>query len=299
MMYVGIVSELLGILKDIAVSLLASLVWAIGGFLAVFFFNKINRWYYKRKFYKATRLDIDKKANSFSIQCFIANSGKYDGDEKVYLGYPFEYMAAATINTYLNMLSDNIDMGTNPCPLQVNTIAKIDKATDLILLGGPFHNILTKLFFGLNKDNTNVPFYFDTFEGEEATLFYKENGAKEFKTAKPKKDPIGHYYCEDYALIMNIKNQYKPTKRIISIMGCRSIGVLGGTLAFTSLNKEMLKNIEYDEYAVIIRCFGEQNNISNERPIELVTTIKLDSINIDNLIEIKDRQEKIIQEKSC
>lgn len=291
MVYLGVFDTVIDFIVNVATSLFSSLVWAIVAFVAVLIYNKLSTWYYNKKFYKTTRLTLKNKKDKFNIQCFIANSGKYDGDEKVYLGYPFEYMAAATINSYLELAIKNIDMNTKPCPMQVNTITKIDKTTDLILLGGPFHNVLTKMFFGLNKENSNVPFYFDTFEGEDATLFYKENPNGDYKAVKPIKDPIGHYYCEDYGLIMNIKNPYNPNKRIISIMGCRSIGVLGGTIAFTSMNKEILKNVEYDEYAVIIRCFGEQNNISNERKIEKVTTIKLDSIKLEDLIEIRDREE--------
>ena len=295
MVYLGVFGKLIDFIVNVATSLFASLVWAIVAFVAVLIYNKLSNWYYTNKFYKTTRLTIKNKKEKFGIQCFIANSGKYDGDEKVYLGYPFEYMAAATINSYLSLAVKSVDMDTVPCPLKVNTITKIDKTTDLILLGGPFHNVLTKLFFGLSKERSNVPFYFDTFEGEEATLFYKETPNGEYKTVKPIKDPVGNYYCEDYGLIMNIKNPYNPEKRIISIMGCRSIGVLGGTIAFTSMNKEMLKNIEFDEYAVIIRCFGEQNNISSERKIEKVATIKLDSIKLENLIDIVDRTEVTIK----
>lgn len=295
MMYLGVFDTIIDFIINVATSLFSSLVWAVIAFVAVLIYNKLSNYYYNKKFYKSTRLTLKNKKEKFNVQCFIANSGKYDGEEKVYLGYPFEYMAAATINSYLELVIKNIDMNTTPCPLQVSSITKIDKTTDLILLGGPFHNILTKAFFGLSKERTNVPFYFDTFEGEEATLFYKETKDSEYKTVKPQKDPIGNYYCEDYGLIINIKNPYNPQKRIIAIMGCRSIGVLGGTIAFTSMNKEMLKNIEFDEYAVIIKCFGEQNNISNERKIEKVTTVKIDSIKLEDLIEVKDRSEMTIK----
>ena len=220
----------------------------------------------------------------------MANSGRYDESENVYLGYPFEYMSAASINSYLSMMVKIVDMEPHPCPLKVKEIAKIDKTKDLILLGGPFHNILTKLFFGLVKDKTNLPLYFDTFEGEEATLFYKENGANEYKTAKPLKDMVGNYYSEDYGLIINIKNPYNPSKRVIALMGCRSIGVLGATLAFTTFNKEIFKKVKDDQYAVIVKCYGDRNNVDIERPIEFITSIALNDLKIENLINIVDRE---------
>lgn len=282
----GLYSLVIDILKNLA----GSLVWAGVAFVAVYFYNAFTDWFYKRKFYKSTRLKINPKQEKLSVQCFIANSGKYDENEKVFLGYPFEYMASASISSYLSMIIKNVDMDTTSCPLKVLEIEKIDKNNDLILLGGPFHNMLTKLFFGLSKENTNVPLYFDTFEGEEATLFYKDNGDQDYKTVKPIKDPVGNYYCEDYGLIMNIKNPYNPKKRIIAVMGCRSIGVLGATLAFTTFNKEMVKNIHYDEYAVIIKCYGDQNNVNLDRPLEHVANIKLDSITMDKLVKIHDKE---------
>ncbi len=275
------------IFGEIFISLLSSLIWAVAAFIAVLIFNKLVERYYKKKFYQLTRLNISKKNKHF-IRCYIANSGRYDANEKVYLGYPFEYMASATIDSYLENLTRNIDMNTYLSPLKKDEINKTDKTGDLILLGGPFHNLLTKLFFGLSKDNTIVPFYFDTFEGEEATLFYKENGASDYKTVKPIKDPNGNFYCEDYALILNVRNPYAPKNRIIAIIGCRSIGVLGGTNALTLYRKEIFSDVKYDEYAVIIKCYGDQNNINDDRGIERISVIELNSIKVEQLVKLDD-----------
>ena len=282
--------QIIDLIKEIIINLVASLVYAALAFFVVYLYNLLTKWFYKRKFYKSTRLNINNKEEKYFIKCYMANSGRYDESENVYLGYPFEYMSAASINSYLSMMVKIVDMEPHPCPLKVNEIAKIDKTKDLILLGGPFHNILTKLFFGLVKDKTNLPLYFDTFEGEEATLFYKENGANEYKTAKPLKDMVGNYYSEDYGLIINIKNPYNPSKRVIALMGCRSIGVLGATLAFTTFNKEIFKKVKDDQYAVIVKCYGDRNNVDIERPIEFITSIALNDLKIENLINIVDRE---------
>ncbi len=275
------------ILVEIIIGLLSSLIWAVAAFFAVLVYNKLVDGYYKKKFYQLTRLSINKKYKS-SIRCYIANSGRYDASEKVYLGYPFEYMASATINSHLENLTRNIDMNTYLSPLKKDEVNKMDKTGNLILLGGPFHNLLTKLFFGLSKENTIVPFYFDTFEGEEATLFYRENMEENFKTVKPIKDPNGNFYCEDYALILNVRNPYVPKNRIIAIIGCRSIGVLGGTNAFTLYRKEIFNDVKYDQYAVIIKCYGDQNNINDDMGIERITVLELDSIKVEQLVKIDD-----------
>lgn len=51
-----------------------------------------------------------------------------------------------------------------------------------------------------------------------------------------------------------------------------------------------MKNIDvkHDEYAVIIKCYGEQNNINDDRKIERISTIKLDPISVEMLVEIDD-----------
>ena len=239
----NIINVIADLIFDILVNLAASLVWAAVAFVAVYFYNKFSTWFYRKKFYKSTRLVIDSPKDKLIINCYIANSGRYDENEKVYLGYPFEYMASASINSYLSLVINKLDMSTFSSPLDIIETKDINKTGDLILLGGPFHNSLTRLFFGLTKENTNIPFYFDTFEGEEATLFYKNYDDVEYKKVKPIKDPIGNYYCEDYGLIINIRNPYDSSKRIISLMGCRSIGVLGATLAFTKFNKKIMSDV--------------------------------------------------------
>ena len=118
---------LYGLIIDILKNLAGSLVWAVVAFVAVYFYNIFTNWFYKRKFYKSTRLKINPKQEKLSVQCFIANSGKYDENEKVYLGYPFEYMASASINSYLSLIIKNVDMSTTSCPLKVLEIEKVDK----------------------------------------------------------------------------------------------------------------------------------------------------------------------------
>ena len=181
-------------------------------------------------------------------------------------------------------------MTTYLSPLNNDEINKINLADDLFLLGGPFHNSLTRLFFGLTKDKQNIPFYFDTFEGEEATLFYKSYNDIEYKKVKPIKDPIGNYYCEDYGLIINIRNPYDSNKRIIALMGCRSIGVLGATLAFTNFNKKIMNDIKFDEYAVIVKCFGDQTDVNLSKEIKKVDCIELKSITIEDLNKLVNQE---------
>ena len=126
--------QIIDLLKEVIINLVASLVYAALAFLVVYLYNLITKWFYKRKFYKSTRLNINKKEDKYFVKCYMANSGRYDESENVYLGYPFEYMSAASINSYLSMMVKIVDMESHPCPLKVNEIAKIDKTKDLILL---------------------------------------------------------------------------------------------------------------------------------------------------------------------
>ena len=280
--------EIINIIKDVFSNLITSVVYGAMAFVLVGIYDLIKDFIFKQNFYKLTRIDHPKKEDTFAIKCYMANSGRYDECENVYLGYPFEYMSAASLNSYLNMIMTVVDMETYPCPLTASELGEINKTQDLILLGGPFHNLLTQHFFGLTKENTNVPLYFDTFENEEATLFYKKD--EEYKTAKPLKDTLGDFYCEDYGLILNIKNPYNPDKRIIALMGCRSIGVLGATYAFTKFYKDIFKTVKSDEYAVIVKCHGDRSNLDIERGIQFVDQINLEPLNVEQLIKVKDKE---------
>ena len=273
---------------NVGINVLASLIWAPLSFLIVFLWTKMRNSLFKRMMYKNTRLNLSDRTQGLEIDCFYANSNKVDKGEATALGYPFEYMAAATVQSYLNLLvRKNFRMDIYPSPVALKD-ALVEKSDDLLLLGGPFHNSFTRLFFGLIKGQTNLPFYFDSIDGEDATLVLTDEVGG--GTFTPKKDVTGKYYADDYGLIINVKNVYDNNKRRIAIMGCRSIGVLGAAMAFTELSKTIYeKTKEYDEYAVVVSCHGNQYNVS--KTPEICKCIELSSIKKEDLF-VEKKQNK-------
>lgn len=266
---------------NVGIELLASLVWAPLSFLFVYLWMKTKEHFYKHRLYKNIRLKLHDSKQKLMINCFYANSNKVDKNESAALGYPFEYMAAATVQSYLSFIAKkNFQMDMCPSPLRYDEVLK-ETDENLLLLGGPFHNNYTRFFFGLEKDNTNLPFYFDSYEGEEATLFF--NNGLELKKFKPKKDITGKFYTDDYGIILNMKNVYNNDKRIIALIGCRTIGVLGAAVALTKLNKQLFERTNtYDEYAVVVCCHGNRYNIMKDP--EICECIELHSIEKTQLI---------------
>ena len=75
--------QIIDLIKEIIINLVASLVYAALAFFVVYLYNILTKWVYKRKFYKSTRLDINKKEEKYFVKCFMANSGRYDESENV------------------------------------------------------------------------------------------------------------------------------------------------------------------------------------------------------------------------
>lgn len=270
--------EAIEILKNLSYELLASI---IAWLAAVLTFRPavkaIERW----RFRKSSHLELDD--NKLFMRCFYANSNRVDEEEHVLLGYPFEYMASASVSTYLNIMSHNkADVISSPSPIKDIDAAK-EYRENVLLLGGPYHNTVTHYFFGLKEGDTKLPFYFGSYQGEDATLFYKDGDS--VKTFVPKKHSSGDYYAEDYGLILNIKNPYNPDKRVIALIGCRSIGVLGAAAFFTEHNKKLRKITKnMDEYAVVIECHGDNLNVLQDPEDHFA--VELESAGEDPLIKI-------------
>ena len=247
--------EVIEILKNISYELIASMVaWLVAVLTFRPTVKAIERW----RFRKSSHLKLDD--NKLFMRCFYANSNRVDEEEHVLLGYPFEYMASASVGTYLNIMSNNkADIISSPSPINKEDAIK-EYRENILLLGGPNHNTVTSYFFGLKEGHTNLPFYYASYQGEDATLFYKDGDT--IKTFVPKKHSSGDYYAEDYGLILNVKNPFNPEKRIIALIGCRSIGVLGAAAFFTEHNKKLRKITKnMDEYAVVIECHGDNLNV--------------------------------------
>lgn len=283
-------------------NVITSLICTGIGFLFGICFSRLQARLYRRNIQKITRFNVNNKNESLRVDAYYANSGKKDAGESVNLGYPFEYMAIAMLETQLLALNKCLELRSGPAPATKIEVEGLSKDSDLIILGGPFHNLLTGYIFGLKKEYHNVPFYFDDLSvdvngqirGDEATLVF-DNG-EPFKFEEncfiPLKDVDNKFYHTDYALILNVRNPFNPKKRIISFIGCRSIGVYGAAMYFNKYSNEIKKNIKYDQYAIIIRVNGEQDNIVGEP--RFLKSVELNSIDLGNITSKYIKDLKII-----
>lgn len=202
---------------------------------------------------KLLRLDYSRER--YDLNCFTANTGQYDENELVTLGYVFEYIAVGELRVALKRLYKDVDVSVKMSPSDFKSLKSRDIKDNLILIGGPYHNCLTReLLF----NNEKFPFSFD----DNANLTYSDGDLKD--VFSPATDDNNKYYEQDYALIVNIRNPKAPTKRIIALIGCRSIGCYGASCFIAGKLKTIKKYIKDDEYAIVIKCDGDEEDIINE-----------------------------------
>lgn len=215
---------------------------------------------------KVLRFNINKPEES-SLKFITANTDQKDNEELVTYGFVFEYRAAGELgSTLAKLYGPKFKISTSMSKSTYDySYAQLD--TNLIVIGGPFHNAVTRNFF--HRMGESLPFSFD----EDASLVY--NGTHQCKAARFTPKVIDNsYYGEDYALIMNVKNPLNPEKRVIFISGCRSIGCYGGAI-FLSQQLRELKGVKLaDEYALVVSCCGDAEDL-NSRP-RLVAHFPLD-----------------------
>lgn len=191
------------------------------------------------------------------LKFITANPQLADESELVSCGYVFEYRGAGELGSTMNKLyGPNLQIKTTMSRVDFSYTYS-DLSTNLILIGGPFHNSVTRNF--LERMGTSWPFRFEP----DSTLVYTDPDGN--KTPFKPKTINKEYYGEDYALIMNVKNPYDPEKRVIFIAGCRSIGCYGGAIFLSQQLKEIRKKVPWDEYALVVSCSGDAEDL-NARP---------------------------------
>lgn len=222
-------------------------------FVVGLLFNVMRRYGSRARRRKLTRLQI--KSPQDDIICFTANSGHYDEQELVTLGYVFEYIAIGELRVSLKELFKGVEVCARMSPPEFSSLRARDIKSDLILVGGPFHNCVTReLVF-----REGFPFHFE----EDASLVYEENGERDVYTPKESEQKT-RYFETDYALIVNMRNPRAQGKRIIALMGCRSIGCLGAGVFLATKLKKYYRTVKDDEYAIVIRCEGDEEDIIDE-----------------------------------
>lgn len=218
-------------------------------------FNVFKRYGSRARRRKLTRLKIGSEDDD--IICFTANSGHYDESELVTLGYVFEYIAIGELRVSLKELFKGVEVSARMSPEDFGAIKPRDLRSDLILIGGPFHNSVTrKIIFG----NDAFPFHFE----EDAGLVYEGEEGREVYTPE-ESESNRRFYEKDYALIVNVRNPYAPKKkRVIALMGCRSIGCLAAGVFLSTKLKKFHRTVKDDEYAIVVKCEGDEEDIIDE-----------------------------------
>lgn len=280
---------------DISVNLIASVIVFLTGVFYAFFRNRIYR--VKRR--NVTKFNYKTKDDKKVVSCYSAHSEFRDELEKVDFTFFFEDMAYSTISEYLLHIHKETEFKFDLSPLtkkDINTIlTSNDMKGDIVLLGGPNHNSLTNVIFGLKEEYSNVPLHFgtDLNTKEEAALFVTDKEDKSVtRLYVPKKKVIKRkgeevtVYNKDYGLILNVKNPFEPKSRILAFIGCRSAGVYAAASYFTNHSKKLKKNVKgIDEYAVIVECQCDDRNIHGD-PI-FKEAVALESIKPEMLSDEK------------
>ena len=269
---------------DIFIELLGASIVFVASTL---FFTVLLTRLYRKSVKNVTKIHLENKDDDKVIKCFSAHSGFSDTKENLEYGFFFEDMSYSLLTNYLLSIHKKTEFEFKFSPLnkyQVNQITNTLKG-DIVLFGGPNHNLLTNKILGLKPDYSNVPFYFSIDESgkEDATLFSLDDNHQVKACYVPLKDDNEEYYCKDYGLIINIKNPYDPANRLIAFIGCRSIGVYGATMYFCKHSKEVKKKTKkYDEYALIIKCEGNKYNVEGDPT--LIEAIPLNSIKKEDIL---------------
>ncbi len=236
---------------DFAKEILFMVIPFAAGFLLSFVRKKIR----KKRAQRLLRIEYEE---NIKLNCFTANTGHYDDSELVTLGYVFEYMAVGELIPAFRTLYKGLQMNVK---MSDESYVKSEYVrNDLLLIGGPFHNAITRelLFNGTN----GFPFSFDA----DANLTYekKGGGSETFYPRVSSGNGTSRYYENDYALIVNIKNPRNTDKRLIAIIGCRSIGCYGAAMYLSSHLKDIKHLIDDDQYAIVINCEGDNERVLSE-----------------------------------
>ena len=204
-------------IRDFFDNLLMELVIFFLGFSLTFIKSKHQKIIIRRS------LKYSFKDNS-DIVFITANSGYYVNQELVTLGYIFEYLSVGAISDFLNKTYRKITITTIMSKMDFSNIEKKYLLKNIVLIGGPFHNQVTKEIMDNYKD---IPFRFH----ESANLYFTDrNGTVNMYCPEEHCSDKSHYYEKDYALIVNIKNPWNKEKRCMLIIGCRSVGCYGAAV---------------------------------------------------------------------
>ncbi|MDH5447924.1 MAG: helix-turn-helix domain-containing protein [Candidatus Bathyarchaeota archaeon] len=187
---------------------------------------------------------IDKKIKQFLDP--ILKDGFFDG--KIVVGSPdphgpFKTSArdghySSYLTFFLGQYSELPDEFA--IKLDVDVKAEKEEKNNLILVGGPGTNLLTK------EINDYLPIKFDMTPSKHGFIF---SGLISQKTKNV-------YTADTMGLIARIMNPWDKEKRVIVFAGNKAVGTKACVLAFTKFWKQALKNYQgEDNFATVIQGF--------------------------------------------
>lgn len=194
---------------------------------------------------KVSLLSVDQQIQKFFKE-FTTENGVFDG--KIVVGSPTPhgpFKTSARDGHYSSYLTFFLGQFTTlpdsfAIKLDVDVKAEKEERNNLLLVGGPGTNLITK------EVNEYLPIRFNMQPSEEGFLF---GGLVSRKTSQV-------YTADGAGIIAKIVNPWDNTKRIILLAGNKAVGTKACVLALTRFWKKTLKDYQgRDTFATVIRGF--------------------------------------------
>ena len=185
---------------------------AVLGVIVDYSFKAIRRYWVTTR--PAGRLWGWAKQDDSELWIILSTCPNDDPSEYTDTIYPQEARAATELESYLK--------GALGAEVRLRLSVRANEAinSNLVLLGGPIHNHITRRVLPA----LNAPFQFD-----DHTLVNTQDGQR----WSPSINDAGgrERIAEDYALIVKTRNPFDRRKTVLVVAGCRTHGVLAGARA--------------------------------------------------------------------
>ena len=295
---------------DIIINIVASII------IAVVLFSKdgVVNAIYRKKMFETTRIRHFKKDYGKKVKFYYAKSDQYDEEEGSYLSFPCEYLSMGCIESFLKIKLPNLNVEREMTPEDLSGVLNISSDYDIVIFGGPVHNLVTRYYFDLCNPNNKAHIYFTTPEYLLHATGYNVERKDEDTRKRTKisvdsqitanrdfdveRDEKTGSFIKDHGIIINIKNPKNVKRRIILFMGSRTFGVQGAANYFSYYNKELRKALKKlpggipNEYAMIVKCTSSNRNIDQKIDPEMIIPLesfKESDFKSDNLGTLKEK----------
>lgn len=194
---------------------------------------------------------------SESIHCFMTNTRTVQKERFQTPLYNREDSIAQglVVSEIERVFSHKIESHYHLSPSTFKSIPELRE--NIILIGGPVNNSISKELLADTVCH-NLNFSFD-LSVENRDLHYLDTNSVS-KIVKPIQQK--HDNFTDWGVLLNIRNPWSDSHRLIALMGCNGLATLAISKSLkTSMFEKIRKQIKhYDEYAIIVRCSGLWSN---------------------------------------